>query len=99
MGLAAQKWGEGLGGINEIIAQKLSELTGDAVAAVYHADQITLLITQQYGGDQFYIPKAAALANHYRDQAIAAEFNGANTHDLAKKYHLTARRIREIVKK
>jgi len=99
MGYAAEKWGEGLGGINEIIAKYLFSIVGDPVQTVHHADQITLLITQEYGGDQFYVPKATALSTHYRNQAIIAEFNGLNTRDLAHKYHLTPRQIRSIVKK
>lgn len=99
MGLASEKWGEGLGGINEIIAKTLMVIINDPIQAVHHADQITLRITQEYGGDQFYVPKATALSTHYRNQAIAAEFNGSNSRELAHKYHLTIRQIRSIIKK
>ena len=47
-------------------------------------------------GDTLYIPSSDFFLRPIRDQRIREEYRGSNSHQLAKKYNLSERRIREI---
>ncbi|SHO56072.1 Mor transcription activator family protein [Vibrio quintilis] len=59
---------------------------------------LTLLISDNIGGIQFYLPKANKIKQSLRNIIIQNEFNGFNTHDLAQEYHLSDKTINEILK-
>jgi Mor family transcriptional regulator len=68
--------------------QQIADLLGmDAV----------LRLCAQFGGEQIYIHKLAELAKASRDRDIVAAFNGRNHLELARKYNLTSKRIRQIL--
>ncbi|WP_018752657.1 Mor transcription activator family protein [Paenibacillus sanguinis] len=67
--------------------QDFAELIG--VKALYK-------LAQAFGGSTIYIPKADSILRPARDQQIKQEFNGYNHADLAEKYNLTEKWIREI---
>ncbi len=48
------------------------------------------------GGATVYIPKADSLVRPVRDARIKDEFNGYNHLDLAKRYNVTERWVRQI---
>ena len=48
------------------------------------------------GGTTIYIPKPESLARPVRDARIKAEFNGYNHPELAKKYGVTERWVRQL---
>nr|DAY51328.1 MAG TPA: Mor transcription activator family [Caudoviricetes sp.] len=48
------------------------------------------------GGSTVYIPKPESLIRPVRDARIKAEFNGYNHIELAKKYDVTERWVRQI---
>lgn len=48
------------------------------------------------GGETVYIPKTESLVRPVRDAHIKAEFNGFNHSELAKKYNVTERWVREL---
>jgi len=48
------------------------------------------------GGATVYIPKADSLVRPVRDARIKGEFNGYNHLDLAKRYNVTERWVRQI---
>ncbi len=48
------------------------------------------------GGATIYIPKLESILRPIRDEHIKAEFNGWNYLELAQKYNLTDRAVREI---
>ena len=49
----------------------------------------------QYRGERIYVP--AYLATEYRNQQLIADYlNGTSTQDLAIRYGITCRRIRQI---
>ncbi len=54
-------------------------------------------LSEHLGGLPFYFPQIDGLLRRKRDAAIRKEFNGSNYRDLARKYNLTERWIREIV--
>lgn len=54
-------------------------------------------LCEAVGGEAIYIPKLDTVDNARRILDIRAEFNGANTPFLARKYGLTTRRIQQIV--
>lgn len=56
-----------------------------------------LQLVQAYGGMQLYIPKEESLQRNARDEEIRANFTGHNFTELAKRYKLTERYVREIV--
>lgn len=48
------------------------------------------------GGTTIYVPKPESLLRPLRDAHIKEEFNGYNHEDLAKKYNVTVRWVREL---
>lgn len=56
-------------------------------------------IVEIFGGESVYVPKAESLIRWVRDRRIREEFAaGAGYLDLAKKYNLTSRYVRGIVR-
>lgn len=55
-------------------------------------------LAQMYQGMALYLPKLDDTMARIRDKKIKAQFNGYNYKQLAIKYNLTERWIREIVK-
>lgn len=49
-------------------------------------------------GERLYFPKLENVVYGERNRAIKREFNGRNYDELAKKYNLTTRQIRNILK-
>jgi len=58
----------------------------------------TILLAGKMGGANIYIPKIDTVFRGVRDKKIFDEFNGKNYALLAKKYGVTERRIRKIIK-
>jgi Mor family transcriptional regulator len=48
-------------------------------------------------GDTFYIPSSEFFLRPIRDQRIREEYKGNNTRQLAQKFKISERRVREIV--
>ncbi len=57
-----------------------------------------LRIIDTAGGEMVYIPKRCTLEQPLRRDAICREFDGYNHRQLARKYGLTERRIRGILR-
>ena len=78
---------------------RINDLPGEVqnIARVIGLKPVLNLV-KQYGGDSIYIPKYEAIIRTVRNRAIIAEFNGSNLNDLARKYNLTKRYLREIMK-
>jgi Mor family transcriptional regulator len=55
-------------------------------------------LVEVFGGDAFYFPKVESVIRTARNKRIYKEFTGFNHKDLAGKYKLTTRHVREIVK-
>lgn len=56
-----------------------------------------LKLIQYYAADTIYIPKPDNFERIRRNQKIVDEFDGSNTTELARRYHLTPVTIRRIV--
>lgn len=54
-------------------------------------------LVEMYGGSSIYICKEDAILRQKRNLAIANDFNGYNYLQLAKKYNLTERTIRDVI--
>lgn len=54
-------------------------------------------LSEHIGGIAFYFPKLDTMLRAKRNARIKKEFTGANHKELARKYGLTERWIREIV--
>ncbi len=54
-------------------------------------------LVKTFGGCSIYVGKEDKINSIIRDKNIKAEFNGYNYKDLAKKYRLSERRIRDIL--
>ena len=50
------------------------------------------------GGEFLYLPKRQTLEQPLRYKAIKSEFDGRNIKELARKYGITERRVRSIIK-
>lgn len=59
----------------------------------------TIKIAKLYQGTGIYFPKLESILNKIRDKNIRKEFDGANYKELAIKYGLTEKWIREIINK
>jgi Mor family transcriptional regulator len=57
-----------------------------------------LSLVDQYGGADVYIPKRDKLLQMTRDRMLKREFNGRNIEELAHRYDLTVRRVKDILK-
>ncbi len=49
-------------------------------------------------GDEIYFPMQESILRNARNRLIIQEYNGHNLAELSKKYNLTAKHIRNIVK-
>jgi len=56
-----------------------------------------LALCEVFGGTTIYIPKKKRILQQVRNKAIKREFNSQNYRQLASKYGLSERRIRQIV--
>lgn len=80
----------------------IKELTPDMIPERYRpiAELIgleNLIKLADYSkGDSLYIPSSDFFLRPIRDQRIREEYTRSNSHQLAKKYNLSERRIREI---
>ena len=53
-------------------------------------------LAELVGGTTIYVPKPESLTRPVRDAHIKAEFNGYNHQELAKKYNVTERWVRQL---
>ena len=54
------------------------------------------MLTKVVGGATIYLPKPDSVLRPVRDARIKAEFNGYNHPELAKKYRVTERWVRQL---
>lgn len=52
---------------------------------------------EDYGGSHIYVCKADTVIPELRNSKIYSQFNGFNYRELAKKYNLSPKTIREII--
>ncbi len=80
---------------DEISADELPEPYKEIAKAI--GMKHTIELAKLYQGTGFYLPKLDGVLNKIRDKKIKNEFNGSNYKELAIKYNLTERWIRQIV--
>jgi Mor family transcriptional regulator len=56
-------------------------------------------LAQALGGSVLYLPKPDVLRRMVRDKKIFNEFNGKNSRQIARKYGISERHVKRIVKK
>jgi len=88
-----EKW------LNEIAAEISAECLPESYQTLAEIIGVenTLKLARLLGGLVYYYPKLDTLLQKKRDDLIRREFNGTNHKELAIKYGLTERWIREIV--
>ena len=69
-----------------------------SIAEEIGADNL-LKLAVLVGGSTFYMPQAEGILRPLRDQKIKEEYNGYNDAELARKYGVTPRHVREIARK
>lgn len=79
-----------------IEAQSLQAAHGAERLALLALEQ-TELLSQELGGDSFYMHKGHAYRLAQRNRQIGEEYNGRNLDELVRKYDLCKVRIRQIV--
>lgn len=57
----------------------------------------TKKLVEDYGGSHIYVCKADTVLRELRNSKIYSQFNGFNYRELAKKYNLSPKTIREII--
>lgn len=55
-------------------------------------------LIKETGGINFYVPKIDTFLKGVRNKKIKQDYNGYNLKELSKKYNLTQRQIRNILK-
>lgn len=55
-------------------------------------------LIKETGGINFYVPKIDTFLKGVRNKKIGQDYNGYNLKELSKKYNLTQRQIRNILK-
>lgn len=87
----------------DVIDDFINELTPEMIPdGIYKniAEEIGVInfikLAELVGGSTFYIPKSESFFRPVRDLRIKQDFNGYNHAELAKKYNLSERWIREI---
>ena len=81
--------------IKEITIEDLPEAYQEIARIIGIENALKLF--EYLGGLAFYFPKIDALIQKKRDDVIRREFTGANHKDLARRYCLSERWIRQIV--
>ena len=81
--------------IGEVTMEDLPESYRDVarVIGVENAVKLSAVV----GGLGYYFPQLEGILRKRRDEYIRREFNGNNHRELAKKFNLTERWVREIV--
>lgn len=76
----------------------LDQLSGDQreLAEIVGLEAYRKLVAN-YGGMSVYINKPETILRDLRNTEICNSFNGFNYRELAKKYHLSEKTVREIV--
>lgn len=88
-----------LGGIFlEIEKITLERLSGDQkeLAEIVGIEAYRKLVAN-YGGMSIYINKSETVLREFRNAEICNSFNGFNYRELAKKYNLSEKTVREII--
>lgn len=81
--------------VDELTPEMIPEGIYRAIAEEIGVQNI-IKLAELVGGTTFYIPKTESFLRPVRDIRIKAEFNGYNHAELAKKYNLSERWVREI---
>lgn len=81
--------------VKELTVEDLPEGTYKLIANSIGVDNFCKL-AELVGGSTVYIPKVESLLRPVRDDHIRKEFNGYNHSELAQKYGVTVRWIREL---
>lgn len=79
----------------EITVKKI--LCADEEAAIRVGQAVAIAISELWGGQNVYIPRAVSLFATERDRQIWHEFNGRNHAALAKKFGVSMQWIYKIV--
>lgn len=79
----------------ELTIEMLPEGICQEIAAAIGPERFVRL-AEVVGGSTIYIPKAESLVRPVRDAHIKNEFNGYNHAELARKYAVTERWVRQI---
>ncbi len=81
--------------ISEITIEDLPESYREVALAIGVENAVKL--SSVVGGLGYYFPQLEGILRKKRDECIRREFNGTNHRELAKRYNLTERWVREIV--
>jgi Mor family transcriptional regulator len=84
-----EKW------INELSTDMLPELYQQIVSIIGVENYLSLC--KEIGGTNMYIPKFDSVIRPIRDKKIKEEFDGGNYKELAIKYNLCERWVRDII--
>lgn len=82
--------------LNQITIEDFNE-PFDEIATLIGVDN-TIKIIRYVGGSTIYVPNLKFIIAEKRKNNIRQEFNGYNISELSKKYNLSTRWIREVLK-
>ena len=95
-----QKWPERLADFHDLMEDYFNKsLKLDDKASHKHADQLTSLVAQYFGGRPFYMPKGKSLTRSLRDIEIYKKYTGRNQEELAEEYDISTAQIYAIISK
>lgn len=80
----------------DLVCSMLPDGICKSIAEEIGADNL-LKLAVLVGGTTFYMPQAESILRPLRDQKIREEYNGYNDVELARKYGVTPRKVKQII--
>ena len=84
------------GWMHQVQPEQLPEVYQEIVGVI--GLEPTLQLAQVFSGNSVYFPKLDRSLIALRNRMIRAEFDGANTRQLARRWGLSARHVRHILR-
>ncbi|MCB2225718.1 MAG: hypothetical protein KQH53_03490 [Desulfarculaceae bacterium] len=84
------------GWMRQVEAEQLPEVYQEIVGVI--GLEPTLQLAQVFAGNSVYFPKLDRALIELRNRMIRAEFDGANTRALARRWGLSSRHVRHILR-
>lgn len=95
-GVTVENWGKVLAGMVDLFTTLFRRRGRTVEEATEEAQVVVLELANYQGGREVYLPRGNKLLKAIRDRRIFLEHNGRNEAELAERYELTPRQIRQI---
>lgn len=94
--VGTEKWGKVLAGMVDLFTALFRRRGRSLDEATEEAQVVVMELANYQGGREVYLPRGDRLLKAIRDRRIYLEHTGRNEAELAQRYELTPRQIRQI---